>query len=57
MEARPFCPCKIVLYQSFIPSYLGIFNYSKITEFHLSKFLGMLMIRLETYSLFESVTA
>lgn len=57
MQARPFCPCKIVLYQSFIPSYLVNFNYSKITEFHLSKFLGMLVMRLETYSLFESVTA
>ena len=57
MEARPFCPCKIVLYQSFIPSHLVNFNYSKITEFHLSKFLGMLVLRLETYSLFESVTA
>ena len=57
MEARPFCHCKIVLYQSFIPSYLVDFNYSKITEFHLSKFLGMLVIRPETYSLFESVTA
>jgi hypothetical protein len=57
MEARPFCPCKIVLYQSFIPSHLVNFNYSKITEFHLSKFLGMLVLRSETYSLFESVTA
>ena len=57
MEARPFFPCKIVLYQSFIPSHLVNFNYSKITEFHLSKFLGMLVIRSETYSLFESVTA
>ena len=57
MEARPFWPCKIVLYQSFILSHLVDFNYSKITEFHLSKFLGMLVIRSETYSLFESVTA
>ena len=57
MEARPFCPRKIVLYQSFIPYHLADFNYSKITEFHLSKFLGMLVIRSETYSLFESVTA
>ena len=57
MEAWPFCPCKIVLYQWFIPSHLVDFNYSKITEFHLSKFLGMLVMRSETYSLFESVTA
>ena len=57
MQTRPFCPCKIVLYQSFVPSHLVNFNYSKITEFHLSKFLGMLVIRSETYSLFESVTA
>ncbi len=57
MEARPFCPCKIVLYQSFILSQLVDFNCSKITEFHLSKFLVMLVVRLETYSIFESVTA
>ena len=57
MEAQPFYPCKIVLYQSFILWYLVNFNYSKITEFHLSKFLGMLVIRSETYSPVESVTA
>ena len=57
MQTRPFCPCKIVLYQSFIPPYLVNFNYSKSIEFHLSKFLGMLVIQSEAYSLFESVTA
>ena len=57
MQTRPFCHCKVVLYQSFIQSHLVNFNYSKITEFHLSKFLGMLVVWLETYSLFESVTA
>ncbi len=57
MEARPFCHCKVVLYQSFIPPHLVNFNYSKSIEFHLSKFLGMLLIQSETYSLFESVTA
>jgi hypothetical protein len=57
MQTRPFCHCKVVLYQSFIPSHLVNFNYSKSIEFHLSKFLGMLVVQSETYSLFESVTA
>ena len=57
MQTRPFCHCKVVLYQYFIPSHLVNFNYSKSIEFHLSKFLGMLVVQSETYSLFESVTA
>jgi hypothetical protein len=57
MQTRPFCHCKVVLYQSFIPPHLVNFNYSKSIEFHLSKFLGMLVVQTETYSLFESVTA
>ena len=57
MQTRPFCHCKVVLYQSFIPPHLVNFNYSKSIEFHLSKFLGMLVVLSETYSLVESVTA
>ena len=57
MKTRTFCPCKVVSYQSFIPPHLMNFNYIKSIEFHLSKILGMLMLRSEAYSPFESVTA